>query len=112
MSLFSIDPDIARAKTLHKDFYTNQAIFDLAKDKLFAPSWQFVAGVEAAAGPGDACPLTLLEGFLDEPLALVHDKDGALRLLSNVCTHRGNLVVNEAVGSASCAAATMVVSLL
>ena len=95
MPRFSIDPNIARAKTLHKDFYTDPALFTLTKEKLFAPSWQFVAGTEAAAEPGDACPLTLLEGFLDEPVALVRDKDGALRLLSNVCTHRGNLVVNE-----------------
>src|SRR6185437_2974303 len=38
---------------------------------------------------------TLLEGYLDEPLALVRGEDRTLRLLSNVCTHRGNLVVNE-----------------
>ena len=95
MPRFTIDPDIARAKTLHKDFYTDPALFTLAKEKLFAPSWQFVAGVESAPEAGDACPLSLLEGFLDEPLALVRDKEGMLRLLSNVCTHRGNLVVNE-----------------
>jgi choline monooxygenase len=95
MPRFTIDPDIAQAKTLHKDFYTDPALFAMAKENLFAPSWQFVAGTEAAPEPGDACPLTLLEGFLDEPLALVRDKDGALRLLCNVCTHRGNLIVNE-----------------
>jgi choline monooxygenase len=38
----------------------------------------------------------LLEGCLDEPLVLAADEDGALRCLSNVCTHRGNLVVGEA----------------
>jgi choline monooxygenase len=95
MPRFTIDPDIARAKTLQKDFYTDPAFFTIAKEKLFAPSWQFVAGTDAVPEPGDACPLTLLENYLDEPLALVHDKDGTLHLLSNVCTHRGNLVVNE-----------------
>ena len=95
MPRFIIDPDIARAKTLHKDFYTDKALFTIAKEKLFAPSWQFVTGTEAAPEPGDAYPLTLVENYLDEPLALVHNKDGTLCLLSNVCTHRGNLVVNE-----------------
>jgi choline monooxygenase len=95
MPRFTIDPDIARAKTLYKDFYTDPELFSLAKEKLFLPSWQFLAGTDAVPAPGDAYPLTLLEGFLDEPLVLVRDKGGTLRLLSNVCTHRGNLVVNE-----------------
>jgi choline monooxygenase len=30
---------------------------------------------------------------LDEPLVVVRTLDGELRLMSNVCTHRGNLVV-------------------
>jgi choline monooxygenase len=95
MSIFTIDPDIARAKTLHKDFYTDPALFAIAKEKLFAPSWQYLASTDAVPDPADACPLTLLENYLDEPLALINDKDQTLRLLSNVCTHRGNLVVNE-----------------
>jgi choline monooxygenase len=37
----------------------------------------------------------MLEGFLDEPLVLVRGSDAKLRCLSNVCTHRGNLVVTE-----------------
>lgn len=38
-------------------------------------------------------PFTLLEGFLDEPLLLTRDDEDRLHCLSNVCTHRGNLVV-------------------
>ena len=30
-----------------------------------------------------------------EPLVLVKDKEGTIRYFSNVCTHRGNLVVND-----------------
>ncbi len=36
---------------------------------------------------------SLLPGLLDEPLLLARDGGGALRCLSNVCTHRGNLLV-------------------
>ena len=34
--------------------------------------------------------------MLDEPLLLANDATGTLRCLSNVCTHRGNLLVREA----------------
>jgi choline monooxygenase len=95
MSRFTIDPDIARAKTLDTAFYTDPELFTLAKEKLFAPSWQFIGDTSMAPTPGDALPFTLLEGYLDEPLAMVRDGAGMLRVLSNVCTHRGNIVVNE-----------------
>ena len=35
----------------------------------------------------------MLAGHLDEPLLLARDADGRLRCLSNVCTHRGNVLV-------------------
>ena len=96
MPRFIIDPDIAHARTLDTAFYTDPAIFMIAKEKLFAPSWQFIGDTSQVPVAGDALPFTLLEGYLDEPLVLVRDAAGALRVLSNVCTHRGNIVVNEA----------------
>jgi len=94
MSRFSIDPDIAKARTPSKDLYTDAQLFAEIKEKLFAPSWQFIGHTGLVPTPGDTYPLTILEGYLDEPLVLVNDNN-TLRLLSNVCTHRGNLVVNE-----------------
>ena len=41
-------------------------------------------------------PLDLLPGFIDEPLVLTRDREGNTRCLSNVCTHRGNLLVEQA----------------
>jgi choline monooxygenase len=38
----------------------------------------------------------MLGGLLDEPLLLARDAAGTLRCLSNVCTHRGNLLVHAA----------------
>jgi len=45
---------------------------------------------------GDLYPFTLLEGVLDEPLLLSKDKQGTARCLSNVCTHRGKIIVESA----------------
>jgi choline monooxygenase len=95
MSRFFVDPDIAKAKTLSTDFYTDPALYEAAKEKIFAKSWQFIGDATLAAEPGQCCPLTLLENYLDEPLALTRDNNNTLHVLSNVCTHRGNIVVNE-----------------
>ncbi|ULQ56221.1 aromatic ring-hydroxylating dioxygenase subunit alpha [Flavihumibacter rivuli] len=95
MSLFSIDPNIARAKTLATDFYTDPKYYELAKEKIFAPSWQFIGDTDKVKQPGDCYPFTLLEGYLDEPLLLTRDKSDTIHCLSNVCTHRGNLMVYE-----------------
>ncbi|HET6252568.1 MAG TPA: aromatic ring-hydroxylating dioxygenase subunit alpha [Puia sp.] len=95
MPRFIIHPDITLARTPHPDLYTDPAVFQLCKERLFTPSWQFIGDTDMVPAPGDAYPFTLLETFLDEPLALVRDNSGTIRLLSNVCTHRGNIVVDQ-----------------
>lgn len=94
MPLFAVDPDISRAKTLHTSFYTNLEILQLSKEKIFARSWQFIGSVESLNQPGDIRPYNLLPGYLNEPLLLTRDKDNSLHCLSNVCTHRGNLLID------------------
>lgn len=95
MPRFFIDPNIARARTISTEVYTSPAIFEEAKEKIFAPSWQFVGDTGRVAEPGSVWPFMLLEGYLNEPLLLSHDKAGALHCMSNVCTHRGNLLAYE-----------------
>ena len=91
MSIFNIDPDIRKAKTLASDFYTDERCFELSKEKIFARSWQFLGKADEFE-----ClkPTTILPGFLDEPVLLVKT-DESLACLSNVCTHRGKILVEE-----------------
>jgi choline monooxygenase len=98
---FFVDPDIAKAKTLDADFYTSKEVFAQCKEKIFAPSWQFIGNDEMVKDKGEVYPFTLLPGYLDEPLLLTKDKTGQLNLLSNVCTHRGNIVAERACKLAS-----------
>jgi len=93
---FHIDPNIAKAKTLDTDYYTSLQHFEASKEKIFAPSWQFIGSSEVMYDKISALPFTLLEGYLNEPLLLTKDKDGTLHCISNVCTHRGNILVPEA----------------
>lgn len=95
MPRFYIDKNIARAKTLDTDYYTSQQCFEESKEKIFAPSWQFIGSTNLITDTVSAYPFTLLEGYLNEPLLLTKGKDDSLHCMSNVCTHRGNLVVYE-----------------
>ena len=90
---FGIEPDIRRAATLPSAVYHDPAWYRLQQERIFARSWQWVGDTAQLRTPGRTLPFTLLEGCLDEPLVLTHDDDGRLHCLSNVCTHRGALVV-------------------
>ena len=92
MSTFYIDPNIAKASTILTDVYTSDGIFEAAKEKIFAPSWQFIGSKEMVKFNGDVQPFTLLENYMDEPLMLTKDAAGEVHCLSNVCTHRANLI--------------------
>lgn len=59
---------------------------------MFTPSWQWCPEVGDATRNGDVAPFTLLPGCLDEPLVATRTKD-TVRVVSNVCTHRGHPVV-------------------
>ncbi|WP_153796388.1 aromatic ring-hydroxylating oxygenase subunit alpha [Foetidibacter luteolus] len=95
MPRYFVDPDIASARTIHTDYYTSPASFESSKEKIFAPSWQYIGDTGRVTANGSAWPFTLLEDYIDEPLLLTKDKDGIVRCMSNVCTHRGNLLVYE-----------------
>ncbi|MDG1571130.1 aromatic ring-hydroxylating dioxygenase subunit alpha [Robiginitalea sp. M366] len=92
---FHIDPDIRKAETLPASFYRDPEVYQALKEKVFYQSWQCIGDSGMLGDPGSATPLMLLEGFLDEPLVLTRDAGGNPYCLSNVCTHRGNLVVEE-----------------
>lgn len=95
MTNFSIEENIAVAKTLTTDFYTNPEYFEKSKEKIFSRTWQYIHHKHDVSKPGTVQPFTLLENFLNEPLLLSRDKQDQLYCLSNVCTHRGALLVTK-----------------
>lgn len=92
MSIFKIDPDIRRAWTLASDFYTDPAFFEESKQQIFARCWQLV-GLETHIN--NVLPCSILDGFLSEPILFTRDDNKQLHCLSNVCTHRGKIVVEN-----------------
>ncbi len=97
MDLFEIDPDIRKARTISSEFYASEEMFDLAKELIFARTWQFAGRAEEISMID---PLELLPGVLNAPLLRVKDEKG-VRCLSNVCTHRGMILVENAAEKAS-----------
>ena len=93
---YSIDPDIAAATTLPGTFYGDAEAFAASRERVFARSWQWVGHLADVAVVESLSPRDLLPGLLDLPLLLTRDASGTLRCLSNVCTHRGNLLVKAA----------------
>lgn len=89
---FAIDPDIRRAETMPARFYTDPHIYNDSLGRVFAKSWQWIGDTEVVKVPGQTHPLILLEGSLNEPILLTRDTDDRIHCISNVCTHRGNLV--------------------
>ncbi|MEO0897888.1 MAG: aromatic ring-hydroxylating dioxygenase subunit alpha [Bacteroidota bacterium] len=92
----SVDKDITQASTLPSEFYKDQHLFDQSKDKIFTKTWQCIGMNSLTPASGHVQPFSLLQGFLNEPLILSRDKEDKLHCLSNVCTHRGNLLIHEA----------------
>lgn len=96
MLRLDIHPDIREASTLPARFYSDPGVFELCRERIFARSWQLVANTDQVKIPGQTCPVTLLDGLLDEPLLLTRDHGDALHCLSNVCTHRGTILCEHA----------------
>lgn len=76
-------------------FYTDPEAYRHLRDAVFPASWQWAFGPESHLPGGYALPFTLLPGFLDEPLAALADAEGNMRIVANVCTHRGHPLVRS-----------------
>ena len=75
--------------TLPASWYSDPAVGELERERVFARSWWYAGPGEWAAGPG--CFFATQAGHL--PVAVVRGRDGLLRGFVNVCRHRGHLVV-------------------
>ncbi|MBX2817640.1 MAG: Rieske 2Fe-2S domain-containing protein [Saprospiraceae bacterium] len=95
MKEYDIDENIAHANTLPGAFYQDPETWEIVKEKIFAKTWLYLADPQNLfRGPENAVPVTLLENYLHEPILLVESED-ALQCLSNVCTHRGFLLMQH-----------------
>lgn len=89
---FDVDKDITKAETLPGAFYNSTIIFEELRKKIFLKSWHWIGDESMVPRPETVYPFVLLDKFMSEPMVLARDKEGELHCLSNVCSHRANIV--------------------
>jgi len=72
--------------------YTSPEFYALEVERIFRPEWLCLGRADEVAAPGDYLTLDLL----GEPLIMVRDPTGVVRVLSAVCRHRGMPVASGA----------------
>lgn len=92
MSIFQIDPNIEKAETLSSEFYIDDDYFEESKERIFARSWQLLGRKTEIE---NLSPKIFLEGFIDEQILLTADAESNVSCISNVCTHRGKILVEK-----------------
>ncbi len=85
----ALDP-FERATALPREFYLEQAIYELEELRVMRAHWLPLARVEEVSRPGDFVSKELL----GDQLVVAHDLVGDIRVLSNVCRHRGMPLVD------------------
>lgn len=96
MKKYFIHPKIEEAETLPAEFYRSISVFEELKEKVFLKSWHWL-GDENTLVPlaQSGHPLILQDQFLSEPLILIRDQKNQVKCFTNVCTHRGNLILHH-----------------
>lgn len=96
MKKIHVDKDITKAQTLPAFFYTDPAYFEISKVNIFEKCWHWVGDLHHLLSPvNNVSPVNLLSPLLDEPIMVVKNQKGAIKCLSNVCTHRANIMVHQ-----------------
>ena len=80
---------------VHVDAYTDPDVFDLEMDLVYSQWWVYVGHTSEIAENGDY--KTTFMGR--QPVIVSRGRDGEVRVLLNVCRHRGNAVCREEYGN-------------
>jgi choline monooxygenase len=90
--LMNINKNIETAKTPPSSFYTSESIFEKSK-VIFENSYQFICH-KSEFNEASCYPFNLFENWIHTPLLITKEKDKMV-CLSNVCTHRGNILCHK-----------------
>jgi phenylpropionate dioxygenase-like ring-hydroxylating dioxygenase large terminal subunit len=100
MNRYRDDPAAIRAlvrdDAVHRDVYTDPEIFRLEMERLWARAWIYVGHTSQAPDPGDYATCDIGA----EPVLMVRQQDGGVRVLRNRCAHKGAKLVSDWSGNA------------
>ena len=80
-----------KGKTLPQDFYTDESIFTDEMKTIYFKQWLMVDHVTRIKNPGDYFVFEAEK----ESIIIIRGRDNEVRAFYNVCTHRGNILVEK-----------------
>ena len=77
--------------------YSDDEVFRLEQERVFGRAWMFMAHESEIPAPGDY----VVRRILDDSFIVVRDEHDEVRVLFNMCLHRGMQVCRSELGNAS-----------
>lgn len=96
--LAEIEQLLARRRegfSLEAPFYTDAQLFQFDTEAIFGQHWLFAASIAELPEPGDYVTVD----YGPYSLIVLHNDDGGINVLHNVCRHRGARIMNESSGT-------------
>jgi phenylpropionate dioxygenase-like ring-hydroxylating dioxygenase large terminal subunit len=81
---------------VHRDLYLSEELFALEQKHFFANTWNFVGHASQVPDAGDYVTVEIA----GQPLLMVRQADGGIRVLNNRCAHKGMPLATDACGNA------------
>jgi benzoate/toluate 1,2-dioxygenase alpha subunit len=86
---------LVREAEVHRDLYIDEEVFALEMEHLFANTWVYVGHASQIPASGDYTTTTVG----DQPVVMVRQDDGGIKVLHNRCAHKGVKVVADVHGN-------------
>ncbi len=86
-----------RRGMLPASLYSDPEIFELEKRRVFGKAWVFLGHESEIPEPGDY----VVRRIVDDSFIVSRDEEGVVRVLFNMCLHRGMQVCRSELGNAS-----------
>ncbi len=81
--------------TLPSYLYTDPAVYEIEKERIFYRTWQYIAHKSFFDAPGDY----ITAQICDQNVFVMKGKDGELRAFYNVCQHRAHELLPKGSGN-------------
>jgi phenylpropionate dioxygenase-like ring-hydroxylating dioxygenase large terminal subunit len=91
------DLDDVREGMIPAHLYSDPEIFRLEQERLFGRAWMFLAHESEIPEPGDY----VVRRIVNDSFIVVRDEGGSVRVLFNMCLHRGMQVCRSERGNTS-----------
>lgn len=87
----SVWPDLVQPGRVRRDVYVSSYLHTQENERVFSRVWVFVGLESEVPEPGSCKPIEVG----GQPVVMVRDKAGVVRVFYNRCRHRGSLVCRE-----------------